>query len=185
MAFGLPFARQRFHMPNDAMAINVMGNDVDLTRGIHYDPQYFEVRQTNQEIFVTFNKSNIGYPWTTGALGADNYTFGVSQIAENKLNIWNGKFRRWGDKTYTPTVNPAIVTFSGVGNQFICWQWSVNGFTIMPTPLVTRPVEDDGTYIYGVVGQVNWDGNSSFYIVDWEQCGTIAAPIFSTGLGNV
>lgn len=110
------------------------------------------------------------FPW------GDNYVFGITQTASNKLKVWNGKFRRWGDQTYSAA--DTEVTFTGDGDQYIVWRWSTSGFEIVTTPQTNWPAESDSTYIYGVVHKVNLT-SGQFTLLQSVQTGIINAPIFT------
>jgi hypothetical protein len=112
-----------------------------------------------------------GFPW------GSQYTFGITQTAADKLKVWKGKFRRWGDQTYHAA--DTEVTFSGDGDQYIVWRWSESsGLEIVTTPQVNYPAESDSTYIYGPVHRVNLTAGV-FTLVDAIQAGIINAPIFT------
>jgi hypothetical protein len=111
-----------------------------------------------------------GFPW------GSNYTFGITKTAADKLKVWKGKFRRWGDQVYVAA--DTEVTFTGDGDQYLVWKWSEGtGLEIETEPRATWPAESDSTYIYGVIHQVNLT-SESFTLLDAVQDGIINAPIF-------
>lgn len=144
------------------------------------------------------DKPTDGTPWkividgssdiVTGADGEDallkfpwgsKYTFGITQTASNKIKVWNGKLRRWGDQVYSAANTE--VTFSGDGDQYIVWKWSASsGLIIATAPQTNWPVESDSTYQYGAVHKVNLT-NGKFTLLESIQTGIINAPIFSKG----
>jgi len=112
-----------------------------------------------------------GFPW------GENYTFGITQTASDKLKVWKGKYRRWGDQTYDAT--DTEVTFTGDGDQYIVWRWSESsGLEIVTTPQNNYPVEADSTYQYGAVHKVNLT-TGVFTLLESIQTGIINAPIFT------
>lgn len=112
-----------------------------------------------------------GFPW------GENYTFGITQTADDKLKVWKGKFRRWGDQTYT--ASDTEVSFTGDGDQWLVWRWSESsGLEIVTAPQSNYPVEADATYIYGPIHQVNLT-SGVFTLLDAVQDGIINAPIFT------
>jgi hypothetical protein len=118
--------------------------------------------------------SGTSFPW------GENYTFGITDTSAEgvyKLKVWLGKFRRWGDQTYTAA--DTEVTFSGDGDQYIVWRWSeADGLEIVDEPQVNYPAESDSTYIYGAVHKVNLTAGK-FTLLESIQTGIINAPIFS------
>lgn len=113
------------------------------------------------------------FPW------GSTYTFGITQTASNKLKVWKGKYRRWGDQTYNAA--DTEVTFTGDGDQYIVWKWSAtSGLEIVTTPQTNYPSESDSTYIYGAVHKVNL-ASGTFTLLESIQTGIINAPIFSKG----
>jgi hypothetical protein len=127
---------------------------------------------TRGECFEGYGGSGTpGFPW------GNNYTFGITQTASDKLKVWKGKFRRWGDQTYNAA--DTEVTFTGDGDQYIVWKWSADGgLVIESTPQTNYPSESDSTYIYGAVHKVNLAG-STFTLLESIQTGIINAPIFT------
>jgi hypothetical protein len=127
---------------------------------------------------ITSDSTGLGvlpsrFPW------GSTYTFGITQTAADKLKVWKGKFRRWGDQTYNAA--DTEVTFSGDGDQYIVWRWSESsGLAIVTTPQVNYPAESDSTYQYGAVHKVNLTAGV-FTLVDAIQTGIINAPIFTVG----
>jgi hypothetical protein len=112
-----------------------------------------------------------GFPW------GENYTFGITQTAADKLKVWKGKFRRWGDQTYN--ADDTEVTFTGDGDQWLVWRWSESsGLEIQSTPQNNYPVEADSTYIYGPIHKVNLTAGM-FTLLDACQDGIVNAPIFT------
>lgn len=112
-----------------------------------------------------------GFPW------GSNYTFGITRISADKLKVWKGKFRRWGDQTYVAT--DTEVTFYGDGDQWLVWRWSEDsGLEIVTTPQTNYPAEADSTYIYGPIHKVNLTGGV-FTLLDSVQTGIINAPKFT------
>ena len=116
----------------------------------------------------------LGFPW------GENYTFGITDVSEGgtyKLKVWNGKFRRWGDKTYHAA--EAEVTFGGDGDQWLVWRWSESGgLQIDPTPQISYPAERDSIFIYGPIHKVNLTAGV-FTLLESAQTGIINAPIFT------
>jgi hypothetical protein len=111
------------------------------------------------------------FPW------GSNYTFGITSTASDKIKVWKGKFRRWGDQTYVAA--DTEVTFSGDGDQWLVWRWSESsGLEIVTTPQTNYPVEADSTYIYGPIHKVNLTAGV-FTLLDACQDGIINAPIFT------
>ena len=130
---------------------------------------------TRGECFEGYGGSGTpGFPW------GSNYTFGITNTSTgdvNKLKVWKGKFRRWGDQTYNAA--DTEVTFTGDGDQYIVWKWSESGgLEIVTTPQTNYPSESDSTYIYGAVHKVNLAG-STFTLLESIQTGIINAPIFT------
>ncbi len=127
---------------------------------------------------ITSDSTGLGvlpsnFPW------GSQYTFGITQTAADKIKVWKGKFRRWGDQTYNAA--DTEVTFTGDGDQYIVWRWSESsGLEIVTTPQVNYPAESDSTYIYGPVHKVNLTAGV-FTLVDAIQTGIINAPIFTVG----
>lgn len=114
---------------------------------------------------------SIGFPW--GSM----YTFGITKTAVNKLKVWKGKFRRWGDQTYNAA--DTEVTFTADGDQYIVWRWSTGGgLEIVTTPQANYPAEADSTYIYGAVHKVNLT-SGRFKLLESIQTGIINAPEFT------
>jgi hypothetical protein len=115
--------------------------------------------------------SGTSFPW------GETYTFGITATATDKLKVWNGKFRRWGDQTYTAANTE--VTFTGDGDQYLVWRWSESGgLEIVTSPQVNYPAESDSTYIYGAVHKVNLT-SGKFTLLESIQTGVINAPIFT------
>ena len=116
----------------------------------------------------------LGFPW------GSTYTFGITDVSTGgtyKLKVWKGKFRRWGDQTYTAA--DTEVTFSGDGDQWLVWRWSESsGLEIVTTPQTNYPAEADSTYIYGPIHKVNLTAGV-FTLLDACQDGIINAPIFT------
>jgi hypothetical protein len=113
----------------------------------------------------------LDFPWSA------NITFGITQTAADKLKVWKGKFRRWGDQTYNAA--DTEVTFTGDGDQWLVWRWSESsGLEIVTTPQTNYPAESDSTYIYGPIHKVNLTAGV-FTLVDACQIGIINAPIFT------
>jgi hypothetical protein len=118
--------------------------------------------------------SGTSFPW------GENYTFGITDTSADgtyKLTVWKGKFRRWGDQTYNAA--DTEVEFTGDGDQYIVWRWSVSGgLEIMDEPQSDYPGESDSTYIYGAVHKVNLT-SGKFTLLESIQTGIINAPIFT------
>lgn len=125
-------------------------------------------------IFPSFYSGRAGFPW------GDNYTFGITNSSSggvNKIKVWKGKLRRWGDQTYTAA--DTEVTFSGDGDGYIVWKWSGSGgLEIEDTAQTNYPAESDSTYIYGAVHKLNLSG-STFTLLESIQTGIINAPQFT------
>jgi len=115
----------------------------------------------------------LGFPW------GSNYTFGITKTADDKLKVWNGKFRRWGDQVYV--ASDTEVTFGSDGEFYLVWRWSESsGLEIETTPraVTSWPAESDSTYIYGVIHKVKLL-SGAFTLLDAIQDGIINAPIFT------
>ncbi len=126
---------------------------------------------TQSDCFGLGSNGRVGFPW--GAY----YTFGLTRTAADKLKVWNGKLRRWGDQTYVAANTE--VTFTGDGDQWLVWRWSESsGLEIVTTPQTNYPAEADSTYIYGPIHKVNLT-DGIFTLVDACQDGIINAPIFT------
>jgi hypothetical protein len=114
---------------------------------------------------------------TPGFPRGSTYTFGITATAADKLKVWKGKLRRWGDQTYNAT--DTEVTFSGDGDQWLVWRWSESsGLEIVTTPQLNYPAESDSTYIYGPIHKVNLT-DGVFTLLESVQTGIINAPIFT------
>ena len=114
-----------------------------------------------------------GFPW------GSNYTFGITKTAADKLKVWNGKLRRWGDQVYVAA--DTEVTFGSDGDFYLVWRWSESsGLEIETTPraVTSWPDESDSTYIYGVIHKVKLL-SGAFTLLDAVQDGIINAPIFT------
>jgi hypothetical protein len=117
-----------------------------------------------------------GYPW------GDQYTFGLKRTGTNKITVYKGKLRRYGDPQGVKICYEAAdteVTFAGDGaGQRIVWKWSPDtGLTILATPQTNDPM-DDSSYIYGVVA-IFTVTNGIPILTDYQQCGIIVLREFT------
>jgi hypothetical protein len=121
-------------------------------------------------------KPQMGWPW------GEQYTFGITQTAEDKIKVWKGKMDRWGDEQNGAGPYVAAdteVTFEGDGTQYLIWKWSESsGLEILTTPQVNWPLKFADGYIFGVIHQVKLY-NKVFSLVDGIQAGMLPAPMFT------
>ena len=128
----------------------------------------------SNELYGGGGSSGLGFPW------GSTYTFGITDVSTGgtyKLKVWKGKFRRWGDQTYTAA--DTEVTFTGDGDQWLVWRWSESsGLEIVTTPQTNYPAEEAGGYIYGPIHKVNLAAGT-FTLLDACQLGIIDADVFT------
>ena len=174
METGALIEKQPYRLPSNSRPINQMVDTLNTLRGLTFDQGAFDVAtdQTGIRISLRYPAPSTGYPW--GSI----WPFGITVVGKGQLKVWNGQARRWGQGVYTAA--DTVVQFSGNGTQYVVWKLANNGaFSILTSPQVEPPVEQDTDAMYGTVARMNWESTSNrFTIVQWVQCGMIHCPIF-------